>query len=138
MKVKDNMKKIFIILISIIICITLFFLIGLKIKLKNFSEEVNKIKISSIDLGRVKDGIYIGEYYLNEAVGAKVKIKVLNNKIDYIDIIEHRCGLGKKAESIIIDVKTTQSLNVDTVSGATGSSKVILKAIENGLNKGLK
>ncbi|EYE89131.1 FMN-binding protein [Fervidicella metallireducens AeB] len=138
MKKKHNIKKILIVFFSIILSITVLFLIGLKVKLNNFSEEINRIKISNVDLSKVKDGIYIGEYYLNEDVGAKVRISVQNKTINSIDILEHKCGLGKKAENIISDVKAEQSLNVDTVTGATGSSKVILKAIERGLNKGIK
>ena len=40
---------------------------------------------------------------------------------------------GEKAEEIIYEVINMQSIDVDTVSGATYSSKVILKAIENAL-----
>lgn len=138
MKGKHNIKRIIIAIITIILSITAVFVIGLRMKLKKFSKDVDNIKINNVELFNIKDGVYIGEYYLNESVGAKVKIKVLNNRINDMEIIEHKCGLGKKAENITIDVKTAQSLNVDTVSGATASSKVILKAIENGLNKGIK
>jgi len=46
-------------------------------------------------------------------------------------IIEHFNGRGEKAEAIIPRVIEAQSLDVDVVSGATGSSKAILKAIED-------
>ncbi len=38
--------------------------------------------------------------------------------------------MGQPAEAIIEDVVEDQSLDVDSVSGATYSSRVILKAIE--------
>ncbi len=41
-----------------------------------------------------------------------------------------------KAEKIPDKVLEEQSLQVDIVSGATFSSKVILKAVEDALNKG--
>ena len=44
--------------------------------------------------------------------------------------------MGNKAETIVDDVVDKQTLDVDTVSGATVSSKVILKSIENALLKG--
>ncbi len=42
------------------------------------------------------------------------------------------------AEIITDKVIDTQSLQVDAISGATYSSKTILKAIENALKKGIK
>jgi len=48
-------------------------------------------------------------------------------------ILEHDNGKGGKAEKIVDDVIKAQSLNVDVVSGATVSSKVILKAGEMAL-----
>jgi uncharacterized protein with FMN-binding domain len=49
--------------------------------------------------------------------------------------VKHVNGQGKPAEVITEKVIETQSLQVDVVSGATYSSKVILKAIENALAK---
>lgn len=48
-----------------------------------------------------------------------------------IDIIRHLNGLGSSAESIVDKIIEKQSLEVDAVSGATLSSKCILKAVEN-------
>jgi uncharacterized protein with FMN-binding domain len=42
-------------------------------------------------------------------------------------------GKGKPAEVIPQKVMDAQSLQVDTISGVTSSSKVILKAIEKAL-----
>lgn len=42
-------------------------------------------------------------------------------------------GLGSTAESIVNDVVQEQSLDIDIVSGATVSSKCILKAVENAI-----
>lgn len=50
-------------------------------------------------------------------------------------MLEHQNGLGKKAGIINKSVIDNQTLKVDSVSGATVSSKVILKAIENALSK---
>lgn len=57
------------------------------------------------------------------------------HKIEEINILEHRNEMGKPAEKIIYDIKKQQSLNVDTISGATNSSNVIKKAIENAFEK---
>ena len=90
------------------------------------------IGISSPDLTSIKDGSYTGECK-TELVRAVVRVDVLNHKITNVSIIKHECGLGKKAEKITNDIEKAQSLEVDTISGATYSSKVILKAVENAL-----
>ncbi|MBA7580983.1 hypothetical protein ES708_22882 [subsurface metagenome] len=51
-----------------------------------------------------------------------------------IELVKHRSGQGAPAEMIASKVVEAQTLEVDVVSGATYSSKVILKAIENALN----
>ena len=73
----------------------------------------------------------------NFLVSAKVSVEVEEPLVTSIIILEHECGRGKKAESIIDSVIKKQSLKVDAVSGATVSSNVILKAIENALKKGI-
>lgn len=50
-----------------------------------------------------------------------------------ITILQHDNGLGSTAESIVNDVVQEQSLDIDAVSGATVSSKYILKAVENAI-----
>ena len=50
-----------------------------------------------------------------------------------IDLLEHRNEKGKPAEQIIDDILKRQQIDVDEVSGATNSSKVIKKAIENAI-----
>ncbi len=105
------------------------------VNLNKLNKEISKIEISNIDLNSVEDGVYIGEYNHSEAVGAKVEVTVKDNKIEKIEILEHNTGLGGKAEAIINSVIDRQSLEVDTISGATGSSTVILKAIEKAVLK---
>ena len=45
-------------------------------------------------------------------------------------------GKGSQAEKIVNEVVNKQSLDVDLVSGATISSKVIIKSVENALSNG--
>ena len=87
------------------------------------------------DLTQFNDGVYRGVYDLSGTpVVVTLDVKIRNNKVFNIEIIKHVCSpVGNKAESIIHDVTKKQSLDVDIVSGATASSKAILKAIENAL-----
>lgn len=95
------------------------------------------IEIGSVDLNKVDDGSYTGECD-GGMVKAVVKVEVANHIITSIDIQKHDNGRGKKAEEITKDILKAQSLEVDTISGATHSSKVIVKAVENALAKGIK
>jgi uncharacterized protein with FMN-binding domain len=50
-----------------------------------------------------------------------------------VEIVEHRHDLGGAAESVVDDILIHQRIDVDAVSGATNSSSVIKKAVENAL-----
>jgi uncharacterized protein with FMN-binding domain len=122
-----RMKKVilFVIVILCLVCSVLFFLrniIRYEMKIKNTG-------IENIDFSTMTDGIYEG-YYDVYLVSAKVIVKVKNGKVIDIDLLEHKHGEGYSAEQIVDTVLAKQTLGVDAISGATGSSKTILKAIE--------
>lgn len=98
-------------------------------------KEMPVIETGAVDLTQIKDGSYAGEC-TTSLVSAKVKVDVANHKITDIKIIEHKNGRGKKAEAITDEIVKAQSLDVDTISGATMSSNVIRKAIFNALEQG--
>ncbi len=50
-----------------------------------------------------------------------------------INILEHRNERGKSAEAVTNRIVEEQTIDVDAVSGATNSSTVIKKAVENAL-----
>ena len=86
---------------------------------------VKNIEISDVDLSQMKNGKYHGQCDA-EVISAEVEVTVDNNKIEKIELLNHKNERGKKAESIIDDVVKEQKITVDTVSGATNSSKVII------------
>lgn len=98
------------------------------------SEELPVIQMDKVELNKIDDGSYTGEY-LGKLVKVVVDVRVRDNKIIDIIILKHDNGLGKKAEKIVNQIISQQSLNVDVVSGATSSSKAILKAVEVALSK---
>jgi uncharacterized protein with FMN-binding domain len=102
-------------------------------ELKEMKKFARTVSIVTPDLNSIHDGDYTGEFQ-SGVVRARVMVTVNNNRMDNITILEHQTGMGKKAELIIDDVLNAQSLDVDSISGATISSKVILKAIEEALN----
>ena len=96
---------------------------------------LKEIIINSPDLSKIANGTYRG----NSKVGpvrVTLDVTVKNNVMTSIDIIRHFNGLGKKAEVIVPKIIEAQNLDVDVVSGATGSSKAILKAVENAFADG--
>jgi len=104
--------------------------------ISEFRQRIDAIEIENIDLLQVSDGEYEGEYDA-AIVKARVKVIVKNHRIVDIELLQHENGRGKPAEVIPAQVVAAQSLQVDTISKATHSSKVILEAIEQALRKGL-
>ncbi|UZQ51234.1 FMN-binding protein [Clostridium kluyveri] len=131
----SNVKKI--VLSAVCIVILVVGIIGGKylISVQEYKKAIEELKISNVDLSKVSDGKYTGSYDVGY-VGAKVAVTVKNNKIVDITLLSHKNERGKPAEVIPEKVVKAQSLQVDTISGATNSSKVILKAIENALESG--
>lgn len=122
-------------LIPIIILIFIGIIaIGWQIISGRIVKQASQVMISSIDLSGIEDGSYIGEYTLSP-VNVIVEVTVKDEQINDIRILEHGNGLGQKAETIIEDVIEKQDLDVDIVARATISSKAVLKAVENALNR---
>ena len=101
----------------------------------SYKNTVDNIEITDMTAEGVSDGTYEGE---SDAgfVRARVKVTVKEEKIVDIVLVEHKNGRGKRAEKVVDEVLTEQTTNVETVSGATNSSLVILQAIERALEKG--
>jgi uncharacterized protein with FMN-binding domain len=93
---------------------------------------LDAIVITNPDLSKVTDGTYQGKSKVGP-VRVTLDVSVQNNVITSINIIQHFNGKGKKAETIVPRIIEAQSLDVDVVSGATGSSKAILQAVERAL-----
>lgn len=87
------------------------------------------------ELGNKADGTYRGEYELTKTpVQVTLDVHLQDTIITGIDIVKHQCSpIGKKAEKITQQIINAQSLEVDVITGATGSSKAILKAVEAAL-----
>ncbi len=97
-----------------------------------YQRVVREMTIGEVDLSQVPEGSYEGSASA-VLVSAEVRVTVADHKITRIDLLRHEHGRGKAAEVIVDRVQEAQSLQVDFVSGATASSKVILKAIEDAL-----
>jgi uncharacterized protein with FMN-binding domain len=89
------------------------------------------ITVKAVGASRVPDGKYRGEYaYFH--VTATVDVTVKGGKIEEVTIVEGSTN-RKQMETVVQRVIDGQTLEVDTVSGATVSGKGVLKAIEDAL-----
>ena len=102
----------------------------------NKYKHVQEMEISDVDASSLADGEYSGEFgYGKNTYSTRVTVK--DRRIEYIEIDVDTKDSNReyvdKAQALTDEVIRTQSLEVDTISGATRSSKSILKAIENAL-----
>jgi uncharacterized protein with FMN-binding domain len=94
--------------------------------------DLDAIVINNPDVRQIADGTYRGESKVGP-VRVTLDVTIKDGAYQSIHLIRHFNGRGKSAEAVIPAVINAQSLEVDCVSGATGSSKAILKAVENAL-----
>ena len=116
----------------IVLAVVLIVPIAIGVYVWQGMKDVNKMTINDVDVAQVADGTYTNRV---DTIAIKVLVSVVveNAKITKIEILEHDNGQGSAAEAIVDDVIASQSLAVDSISGATLSSTVILKAVEGAL-----
>ena len=130
------MKKSVRILIIVLSIIVIFCIVGF-VMFQSMQKGINdllELEMTDIDLTDIEDGDYIGTYQ-QLPVTVKVTVKIVNHDIISIEILKHDNGQGQSAELIINDIVEEDSILVDTVAGATISSKCIQLAVKNALNK---
>ncbi len=98
----------------------------------DYKKAVKETTFEDINISDIPDGVYVGEYDVN-FIYAEVEVTVQNGEITNINILEHRHERGKTAEVITDSMVDEQKIDVDAISGATNSSIVIKKAVENAL-----
>lgn len=114
-------------------------LIFITVYLKNladYKKAVRDISFGQINISDVSDGTYIGECDV-DFIYTRVEVTVKNGEITSIVILKHKNGRGKAAEAVLGEIVARQKVDVDAISGATNSSAVLKKAVENALKNGL-
>lgn len=125
-------KKIVLIAIMLLLLVGLVWGITYLKSVADYKRAVKETTFEEINISDISDGVYIGEYDVN-FIYAKVEVTVQNGEITNISILEHRNERGKSAEAITNKIVDEQKTDVDAISGATNSSTVIKKAVENAL-----
>lgn len=122
-------KKIILILTAIFVLVAAGYGTKALLELRAYKADIAAMEIGEINLDQVQDGTYEGSYDAG-LVRVRLQVSVAGHRITGIELLEHENGKGGPAEALIPKVIEAQSLDVDIVSGATSSSKVILKSIE--------
>ncbi len=103
--------------------------------------EGKNLPIAVIDFKKLNDGTYIGEYEggMKKLRANEVQVTVSSGKVTDIKILKHKENQSPEFTGKLYDrVIKAQSLQVDTISGATITSKAYLKSVENALFKAQK
>jgi uncharacterized protein with FMN-binding domain len=99
-------------------------------------EEAKNLPLNAVNFNRLTDGTYTGEYaggmYKWRANTAKVT--VTGGKVTRIESLQSLEAQKPEFTQMLYDrVIAAQSLQVDTISGATLTSKAYLQSVENAL-----
>jgi uncharacterized protein with FMN-binding domain len=97
---------------------------------------VRSMEIAPVDLSQVRDGTHRGQFTYGGYTYI-VEVSVSGGRITSIVPVANRdTGPAKAAEGVIPRILEEQRNDVDVVSGATTTSKALLKAVETALSNG--
>ncbi|PKL26231.1 MAG: hypothetical protein CVV46_15410 [Spirochaetae bacterium HGW-Spirochaetae-2] len=93
---------------------------------------VGEMEIHDVDLSRYPDGVYRGDFTYNNFTYI-VDTYVRAHAYEDIDVVANKdSGRARAAAAVVDRVLEEQTLLVDVVSGASHTSKALLKSIERG------
>lgn len=118
--------------VILVVVVAAAILIKNLVSVERYQNEVANMTYTDIDITSIPDGTYTGESDV-QYIYAKVEVTVQQGKISNIKLLEHRHERGIAAEGIEDQIVAQQRVDVDAVSGATNSSQVIKKAVDNAL-----
>lgn len=133
MKIIKKILKITFKVILILIGVSVLFCLCIIPFDNKVRKEIEEMTIKDVDLNKIGDGKYIG-HFKNQLRTYNVEVTVEDHTIINIKPAENSVS-NSYSEKIFNKVIEEQKVNVDTISGATITSKMILKAIEDALDK---
>ncbi len=127
-----------IVLVVILVVILVFGAIG-GIYAWRFISAYQNLSISPVDLSQLDNGVYLGSWKIFH-LDVSVSVAVKDNRIIAVDVLDAgasgNSGEGQaNLETLSERIIEQQSLQVDTVSGATATQKAFLKAVEEALTQ---
>jgi len=128
------MKKA-IIIIGCVVGVLVLFIGGGLLYITNGLNTGANLAINPVDLTQIEDSTYSGSYGSGRWNNT-VEVTVSDKKIAQIKVVKTvGFEIQETTNTIISSVIEKQNTTVDTVSGATVTSKAYLKSIENALTK---
>jgi uncharacterized protein with FMN-binding domain len=108
--------------------------------------EAMNVVVDNVSFQGLRDGTYVGEYVgtKDHLRDAKVQLTVKGGEVEAIDVVggplagdkqNGEIRNGQSLQTLFGRVIENKSLQVDTISGATITSKTHLKAVENALEQ---
>ena len=91
--------------------------------------------VAAVSLEHVDDGTYEGTAE-TPLVKVTVEVTVKDHTLGELRLLRHENGQGAPAEAMLPDMLSRNTSEVNTVSGATLSSKAIRAAVRDALAKG--
>jgi uncharacterized protein with FMN-binding domain len=106
-------------------------------RLSKEHREAKSLPLDAVDFSKLNDGTYHGAYEggMYKWRANECDVTVASGKVTDIQLVGSKDPGGKNTqhEAIYDRVIQAQSLQVDTISGATLTSKAYLQAVENAL-----
>lgn len=126
-------KRIIVQITVLVLALAVLAGVGYLLRFVRYQQAIDRLSASeSIVLEQVPDGTYTGECD-TDFIYARVAVTVKQGIMTKIELLEHRNERGAPAERILQDMVEQQSMETDTVTGATNSCRVIKQAVVNAL-----
>ena len=146
--VKKRKRLGWLIPVGIICVLALFCLVMISVDAPA-RKEIADMEIGQVDFTNLKDGTYKGEYTGEKSSTRNVALQVTVRDGAITDVAILRGALddegnpvqlnnGVTAQEYLLSAVNAKSLQIDAVSGATLTSKTLLKALENALQQAQK
>lgn len=107
-------------------------------KIKKEHNENLSMTFSEINFDNLKDGIYEGYYEggMYKWRENRIEVVVEDGHVKNFNLLEHSEGMSnEETDKLFNRVLLAKSFNIDTISGATLTSRAYLKGFENALLK---
>lgn len=133
-------------ILLVVLAVIVFILGATVLAMEPGRREAMDLTISPVDFGQLQDGVYTGEYRgtKDKLRDTAVQVTVSEGAVTDIQVVEGALA-GEKQDTEVRNGLTirdlfgrvieAQSLQVEAISGATITSKVNLKAVENALEQ---
>ena len=95
---------------------------------------VRRMTVNPVDLSKIADGVYVGSFKKGR-FSYSVEVAVRDHRIQAVKATDPRRATNLIIEQIFARIVQDQSVRVDTVSGASLTTKAVSKAAENALNQ---